>query len=72
MTTEKLPEWPTKNWGTYETQYEMARAALARMEALAEVVERWDRHMRHRVQEDELDAVRALLAACERGKEAGR
>ena len=34
--SDKLPEWPTANWGSYETQYNMARAALARMEALVE------------------------------------
>lgn len=81
---EKLPEWPERPvlkqpvtqldvasaWHMFE--HKRAEAALARMEALVEVVERWDRQMRHRVQEDELDAVRALLAACERGKEAGR
>lgn len=81
---EKLPEWPERPvlkqpvtqldvasaWHMFE--HKRAEAALARMEALVEVVTLWRKRMRHSMDDDDLAAVDALLASCERGKEAGR
>lgn len=81
MITSKLPEWPeapftnsmapsyTKDWADYNRA--KADAALARMEALVEVVTLWRKRMRHSMDDDDLQAVDELLAACER-KEDGQ
>jgi len=70
MTDEvsKLPAWPPSGVTIDAMAFFMAErdAYRARMEALVEVVERWRKRMRHSMDEDDLAAVDALLAACER------
>ena len=73
MTASKLPEWPehiagptTDAIAALSHQTRLASAALARMEALVEVVTLWRKRMRHSMDDDDLQAVDELLAACER------
>lgn len=69
----KLPDFPLHASDEFRDIEFKAHALMlerdayrARMEALVEVVERWRKRMRHSMDEDDLAAVDALLAACER------
>lgn len=79
--TDKLPEWPEKpekpeqGADVYTMQgywMDTARAALARMEALTEVVREYREEIwASQCEQERLKPIDELLAACER-KEAGR